>query len=164
MARQGAVRDPDADRILRQFGKNLRAARQAVGLKQAQVGEQAGVTHRTVSYAELGMRNLRWSVMYALARAVGYRLGLVFGTADDADAQQGLRQFGKELRAARKAAGLTQARVGKQAGVAQRTVSSAELGEQNLRWSVMYALARALGYRLELVLAPAADNPEAGGH
>jgi DNA-binding XRE family transcriptional regulator len=110
------------------------------------------------------MRNLRWSVMYALARAVGYRLGLVFGTADNADARQGLRQFGKELRAARKAAGLTQARVGKQAGVAQRTVSSAELGEQNLRWSVMYALARALGYRLELVLAPAADNPEAGGH
>jgi transcriptional regulator with XRE-family HTH domain len=157
VARRGVAGDPDADRVLRQFGADIRAAREAAGLKQAQVGEQAGVTQRTVSLAERGKRNLRWSVMYALARALGCHLRLVFGSADDAEAQQGLRQFGKELRAARKAAGLTQARVGEQAGVTQKTVSLAEQGQQNLRWSVMYALARTFGRHLGLVLAP-------GGH
>ena len=157
MARRGAVGDPDADRVLRQFGKDLRAARKAAGLTQARVGEQAGVTQKTVSLAEQGKQNLRWSVMYALARALGCHLGLVFGPAADAEARQGLRKFGKDLRAARKAAGLTQARVGEQAGVTQKTVSLAEQGKQNLRWSVMYALARTLGRRLGLVL-------NTGGH
>jgi transcriptional regulator with XRE-family HTH domain len=74
--------DPDADRVLRQFGKDLQAARKAAGLSQAEIGKQVGVSDRTVSYAELGKRNLRWSVMYALARVLGYRLGLVFIPAD----------------------------------------------------------------------------------
>jgi transcriptional regulator with XRE-family HTH domain len=164
VARRGVAGDPDADRVLRQFGADIRAARAAAGLTQARVSEQAGVTQRTVSLAEQGQRNLRWSVMYALARAVGCRLRLVFAAADDADAQQGLRQFGENLRAARQAAGLTQARVGEQAGVTHRTVSYAEQGQRNLRWSVMYALACATGHRLELVLGPADRNPNGGKH
>ena len=115
------------------------------------------MTQKTVSLAEQGKLNLRWSVMSALARALGCHLRLVFGAADDADAQQVLRQFGANLRAARQAAGLTQARVGEQAGVTQKTVSLAEQGKQNLRWPVMYALARTLGRHLGLALDP-------GGH
>jgi DNA-binding XRE family transcriptional regulator len=102
--------------------------------------------------------------MYALARALGCRLDLVLSSADGTEARLGLQQFGKELRAARKAAGLAQAAVAERAGVTQRTVSRAERGERNLRWSVMHALARAVNHRLDLVLGPAARKPKNGGH
>jgi transcriptional regulator with XRE-family HTH domain len=129
------------------------------GLTQALVGERAGVTQKTVSLAERGELNLRWSVMYALADAVGYRLGFVWGQAIDGDAQQVLLRFGLDLRASRDAAGLTQEQIAIRAGVSQETVSHAEMGEQNLRWSFMYALAHAVGYRLRLVLRPTSGNP-----
>ena len=156
MATQGAESDSEADRELRRFGKELRAARQAAGLTLAQVAERAGVSHMTVSRTELGQRNPRWSVMHALAHALGRRLGLGVRVGGDDDAQQVLRRFGEELRAARQAAGLSQEQIAAKAGVSQVTVSFAERGEQNLRWSIMYALARALGYRLKPVLGPAA--------
>ena len=93
---RGAEGDSEAE--LRRFGEELRAARQAAGLTQAQVGERAAVTYRTVSYAEQGQRNLRWSVMHALARALGCRLKLGVRVGGHDDAQQVLRRFGEELR------------------------------------------------------------------
>ena len=160
MATQGAESDSEADRELRRFGKELRAARQAAGLTLAQVAERAGVSHMTVSRTELGQRNPRWSVMHALAHALGRRLGLGVRVGGDDDAQQVLRRFGEELRAARQAAGLSQEQIAAKAGVTQVTVSlaEAEQGEQNLRWSAMHALARAAGYRLKPVLGPAPRN------
>lgn len=89
MARRGVSGDPDADRVLRQFGKKLRAARRAARLSQAEIGRRIGVTDQTVSYAELGKRNLRWSVMYALARELGYHLMLVPSPRDHKPEESG---------------------------------------------------------------------------
>ena len=122
---------------------------------QVTVAERAGVSQTTVSAAELGKLNLRWSVMHALAAAVGYRLRLVFGRAVYADAQQALLRFGADLREARDLAGRTQEQIAERASLSQRTVSSAELGDRNLRWSVMHALARACDRHLGLALDPA---------
>jgi transcriptional regulator with XRE-family HTH domain len=163
VTRQGVAGDPEADRVLRRFGVDLRVARVVAGLTQEQVAERADLSQKTVSFAERGMRNLRWSVMHALARAVGHDLGLVFGTAVYVPPRQVLLRFGTDLREARDLAGLTQERVAGRAGVTQRTVSLAELGEQNMRWSVMHALARAVDRRLELVLDPPAHSPRDDG-
>jgi transcriptional regulator with XRE-family HTH domain len=163
VTRQGVAGDPEADRVLRRFGVDLRVARVVAGLTQEKVAEGAGLSQKTVSFAERGMRNLRWSVMHALARAAGHGLGLVFGTAVYVPPQQVLLRFGAELREARDLAGLTQERVAERAGVTQRTVSLAELGEQNMRWSVMHALARAVDRHLELVLDPPAHSPRDDG-
>ncbi len=75
-------RDPDAERVLHQFGKDLRAARKAARLSQAEIGKRIGVSDKSVSNAEMGKRNLRWSLMYALARELGYCLGLVLSPRD----------------------------------------------------------------------------------
>jgi transcriptional regulator with XRE-family HTH domain len=158
---QGVAGDPEADRILRRFGEQLRVARIVTRLTQTLVGERAGVQRKTVSLAERGELNLSWFVMYALADAVGFRLELVWGEVIDGDAHQVLLRFGMELRGARAAARLTQERIATRAGVSQGTVSGAELGEQNLRWSAMYALAAAVGYRLRLMWRPA-GRPGAG--
>jgi transcriptional regulator with XRE-family HTH domain len=163
VTRQGVAGDPEADRVLRRFGEQLRVIRVVARLSQETVAERAGLSQKTVSFAERGERNLRWSVMYALARGVGHRPGLVFGPAVYADAQQVLLRFGADLREARDLAGLTQERLAERAGVSPKTVSLAELGEQNMRWSVMHALARAVGHRLDLVLDPATHNPQDSG-
>ena len=58
----------------------------------------------------------------------------------------GLRKiFGRNVRAARIKAGLTQAQLGERTGLTQQYVSLVEAGHQNITRDTMAALARAVG-------------------
>jgi DNA-binding XRE family transcriptional regulator len=63
--------DPEAARLAELFGRNLRDARAAARLTQAQLAERAGITQQYVSRVESGRQNLTLSTMTALARMVG---------------------------------------------------------------------------------------------
>lgn len=76
MARQGVAGDPEADRVLRQFGEEMRAARKAAGLTQAQFAKRLGRSQQYVSRVEHGMRNLSVRAMVTIARSVGLVLRL----------------------------------------------------------------------------------------
>ncbi|MGH7097086.1 MAG: helix-turn-helix domain-containing protein [Stellaceae bacterium] len=76
MARQGVAEDPEADRVLRQFGEELRAARKAAGLTQAQFAKRLGHSQQYVSRVEHGMRNLSVRAMVTIARSAGLVLRL----------------------------------------------------------------------------------------
>lgn len=65
------------------------------------------------------------------------------------------RSFGAALRAARRAAGLSQQDLADRARVARRTVASVEGGHPNGEVSTFLALVRALGLQVRLV--PAED-------
>ncbi len=61
-------------------------------------------------------------------------------------------EFGKNLRAARIRAGLTQAQVADQTGLTQQYVSLVEAGRQNITLSTMTALARVVGQDVRTLL------------
>lgn len=56
------------------FGRNLRTARKALGLKQADLAESLGVTKGYISHVEVGTENLTFDAAARLANAVGRRL------------------------------------------------------------------------------------------
>jgi transcriptional regulator with XRE-family HTH domain len=76
VARQGVAGDPEADRVLRQFGEEMRAARKAAGLTQAQFAKRLGRSQQYVSRVEHGTRNLSVRAMVTIARSVGLVLRL----------------------------------------------------------------------------------------
>jgi DNA-binding XRE family transcriptional regulator len=69
-------------------------------------------------------------------------------------------EFGKNLRAARIRAGLTQARVADRTRLTQPYVSLVEAGRQNITLSTMTALAKVIGHQATVVLrkAPGSRN------
>jgi transcriptional regulator with XRE-family HTH domain len=64
-------------------------------------------------------------------------------------------RFGEELRLARMIAGLTQAALGRRAGVSQTTVSMAERGARDYRLSILTSLVVAAGHDLVVQVRPA---------
>jgi transcriptional regulator with XRE-family HTH domain len=71
--------------------------------------------------------------------------------------------FGRGLRAARRAAGLTQTQFAERVGISQSYVSAVERGVRNLTLEVMAGLAAALGYKVTVTVDREArlenDNP-----
>lgn len=63
--------------------------------------------------------------------------------------------FGKNLRAARIKAGLTQAQVAERTGHTQQYVSLVEAGHQNITVNTMTALARVTGHDVRVLLRKA---------
>lgn len=55
----------------RLFGKRLKARRQALGLTQAQLFEQTGITAAYISFIERGRANPTLDMMVKLGEAVG---------------------------------------------------------------------------------------------
>ena len=72
------------------------------------------------------------------------------------------RAFGRELRAARRAAGLTQERLGARAGLSGKFVGEVERGEKSISLDSLALVARALGVGIVALVEPA-DNPEREG-
>ncbi len=70
---------------------------------------------------------------------------------DPADAEM-QRRFGRNLKAERDAAGLSQAEVAKAAAMAQQDVSFADSGIKNLTMRTMRRLAAAVGCDLDILL------------
>lgn len=60
--------------------------------------------------------------------------------------------FGRNLRAARRKAGLTQAELGERTGLTQQYVSHVEAGHQNITIETMVALARIVGQEVSDLL------------
>jgi transcriptional regulator with XRE-family HTH domain len=56
------------------IGRALRAAREKVGLTQAQLAETIGVTNETISRVERGAYEPAFSTMVALAQALNFRI------------------------------------------------------------------------------------------
>lgn len=73
--------DLDVRRVLREFGRDLREARQRAGLSQVQLAVRLGLNQSHVSRVEQGLRNLSLAAMTAFARAVGYDLIVSFRPA-----------------------------------------------------------------------------------
>lgn len=75
---------PIPDDIQAVFGRNLRAARAAQGLKQAELGEKAGLNQHYISRIEDGQVNLTLDTVKRLAAALGQdALVLLGGTPLD---------------------------------------------------------------------------------
>lgn len=69
--RQAVTTEPPAPEDLQSiFGDNLRAARLKLGLKQAEIAEEAGVTQQRVAMIEGGVANVTLRTMTRLAQAV----------------------------------------------------------------------------------------------
>jgi transcriptional regulator with XRE-family HTH domain len=60
------------------FGKNLRAAREAKGFRQKQLGALVGISGQLISLIENGDRDPRLSVMRNLVEACGFTLAEFF--------------------------------------------------------------------------------------
>lgn len=58
-----------------QLGKNLRAARQGLGLTQEEVAERSGVQAGEISRIERGLRDPKVSTLEKLASALNLRPG-----------------------------------------------------------------------------------------
>ena len=68
----GSASFPDDYKL--NFGRNLQAARKALGLKQADLAQSLGVTKGYISHVEVGKENLTFDAAARLANAVGRRL------------------------------------------------------------------------------------------
>jgi transcriptional regulator with XRE-family HTH domain len=65
-----------------------------------------------------------------------------------------MSDFGRNLRAARERAGLSQTQLGRHLGFSQPYVSAVEAGRRNLTLTAMNAFARAVGCTLSVLLTP----------
>lgn len=63
--------DPLTEELRRNFGANLRAARLAARMTQAQLARRAGLMQQFVSLIEIGRMNLTLSTMALLAKVLG---------------------------------------------------------------------------------------------
>lgn len=69
--------DPLTEELRRNFGANLRAARLAAGMTQAQLAKGAGLTQQFVSLIESGRMNLTLSTMALLAKVLGREVAVM---------------------------------------------------------------------------------------
>jgi transcriptional regulator with XRE-family HTH domain len=72
-----------------------------------------------------------------------------------------VRMVGRNLRTARKAAGLTQSQLAERAGVVQSYVGQIERSEKNVTLEVLVALCAGLGIEAAVLMQPAAEAPDA---
>jgi ribosome-binding protein aMBF1 (putative translation factor) len=79
---------------------------------------------------------------------------VVFFDDGDPEVQRLQREFGRDLREARRRARLSQAAVAARLGLTQPYVSLVERGLRNLTLSVMSGLARVVGYDLQIAFRP----------
>ena len=82
---------------------------------------------------------------------------------DQLNVKRMLRNFGIDIREARRRTGLSQRQLGQRLGVTQSYVSLVELGERNLSLTAITAFARVLGYDASIALTfshPQRDRPE----
>ena len=61
----------DVDRLYRELGRRLRAARRDAELTQAVLAERVGVSRTSITNVEQGNQHVPIHVLYELARAVG---------------------------------------------------------------------------------------------
>jgi transcriptional regulator with XRE-family HTH domain len=72
----------------KKFGRNVRAARKALGLSQRQLAERANVAEKYLSRVELGAVSPSITIAFRLAQAVGVGLdGLTAGDQSERDAR-----------------------------------------------------------------------------
>lgn len=69
-----AKEEQPPDDLQIRFGKNLRAARLACGLKQSEVAERTGLPQQYLSLIEAGQQNLTLKTMSVLAAAVDHEV------------------------------------------------------------------------------------------
>jgi transcriptional regulator with XRE-family HTH domain len=75
------VDDPLTEELRRNFGENLRAARVAARMTQAQLSRRTGLTQQYVSLVEIGRKNLTLSTMAQLAHVFGFDVIAMLGRA-----------------------------------------------------------------------------------
>jgi transcriptional regulator with XRE-family HTH domain len=151
------TKDPEIDEQVRAFGENMRGARLSESLSQVALSEVTRLDRAAISFLERAERAPDLSTLVRVARALDttpsnllHGVGLAPAHMRDQPvagkdgADPGLR-FGANLRAARKAAGLSQEQLAYDAVVDRAAISVYERGgrEPNLR--TVLKLARALG-------------------
>lgn len=150
------TKDPEIDEQIRAFGENMRTRRLSVGLSQVALSEATRLDRAAISFLERAERAPDLSTLVRVARALDTTpaalldgIGLAGPRAVSQSAgvepssEPGIR-FGVNLRAARKAAGLSQEALAYEAEVDRAAISVYERGgrEPNLR--TLLKLARAL--------------------
>lgn len=150
------TKDPEIDEQVRAFGESMRAARANVGLSQVALSQSTKLDRAAISFLERAERAPDLSTLVRVARSLdttpaelleGIGLDGPQDLALPADirpsGEPGVR-FGVNLRAARKAAGLSQEALAYEAEVDRAAISVYERGgrEPNLR--TLLKLARAL--------------------
>jgi transcriptional regulator with XRE-family HTH domain len=155
-ARVRHTNDPEIDQQVRAFGENMRAARLNAGLSQVGLSQATRLDRAAISFLERAERAPDLSTLVRVARALAVTpvdllrgVGLAGARAlelpsgDGRPTEPGLC-FGANLRAARKAARLSQEALAYEAEVDRAAISVYERGgrEPNLR--TVLKLARAL--------------------
>ena len=150
------TRDPEIDEQVRAFGESMRAARTSAGLSQVALSQATRLDRAAISFLERAERAPDLSTLVRVARAltttpaallegIGLTAPRVLALPADVEpsGEPGLR-FGMNLRAARKAAALSQEALAYEAEVDRAAISVYERGgrEPNLR--TLLKLARAL--------------------
>lgn len=69
------------------------------------------------------------------------------------------RRFGRNVRAARRAAGLTQEQVSARTGITRKTLSDIELGKANCTLNQVHRIAQAVDQIADHLLRPALNEP-----
>lgn len=150
------TRDPEIDEQVRAFGESMRATRMSAGLSQVGLSEATRLDRAAISFLERAERAPDLSTLVRVARALDTTAAKLLdgiGLAGPRTvslpveatlaSEPGLR-FGANLRAARRAAGLSQEALAYEAEVDRAAISVYERGgrEPNLR--TLLKLARAL--------------------
>jgi transcriptional regulator with XRE-family HTH domain len=150
------TKDPEIDEQVRAFGESMRAARMSVGLSQVVLSQATKLDRAAISFLERAERAPDLSTLVRIARALDTTpaallegIGLAgprpVALPEDVKlaSEPGVR-FGANLRAARKAAGMSQEALAYEAQVDRAAISVYERGgrEPNLR--TLLKLARAL--------------------
>jgi len=61
----------DADKIIKQFGRNVKAERVRIGLSQESLSEKMGVNFQYISKIERGLQNMSLKKIVELANHLG---------------------------------------------------------------------------------------------
>ncbi len=144
--------NPDIDKQLEQFGQNIRAARERIGLSQ----DRLGLDRAAISFLERAERSPDLPTVVKVAHAVDVApAALLKGVGTRGSAVRGPRhapdspdtpavRFGINLRWARQRAGVSQEALALKADVDRAAISVFEHGRRDPNLRTILKLARAL--------------------
>lgn len=125
-----ALTPPYGDSVLARDPRALREARRAAGWSGARLAKAIGVSPAAIGHLETG--HYKWTSLRT-AKGISERVGMDITALFDTSAL-GLTVFGREMRDARAARGLSRAVLAAEVGLSPGTIEQLENGTRVLLW------------------------------